>query len=169
MVLDSIKYPLAALIGLKLRGLDMGKLEPFEDEIQEDITEKNEAVEMRETLEEEMEQIDREFDKIMDGLKELEGDAAADVQQELMDEKEKKAKEIEEKTQEIESIESELNRKLEQLEESLNERKDALSKVQELGHEADIDVSDAVNDINDEINRLEEDKKAILDNLRKGH
>lgn len=143
----------------------MEKLDSFESEMQDDISELSETRDSKETLQEELAEIDRKFDEIMDHLEDLEGDAAESVKQELQDEKEQKSKEIEEKTRAIESKEQELNEKLHKLEESLSERQDALNKVQELGKTADIDVSDAVSDINDEINRLEEDKKTIVDNL----
>lgn len=167
MIIDGIENTIAALIGLDIRRIDMEKLDSFEKEMQEDVSELKDTKDVRERLQEELGEIDNRLDEILDKLSDLEGDAAESVKQELTDEKEKKSKEIEEKARTIESKEQELNEKIKMLEESLIERKDALSKVQDLGRTADIDVSDAVGEINDEINRLEEDKQTILDNLRK--
>lgn len=139
----------------------MEKLDSLESEMKDDISELDEARDIKDTLQRELEEIDRKFDEIIDHLDELEGDAAESVKQELQDEKEQKSKTLDERINAIESKERELNEKLQQIEEALSERHAALSAVQDLGKNADIDVSDAVNDINDEISRLEEDRNGI--------
>ncbi|OPY80227.1 MAG: hypothetical protein A4E65_01577 [Syntrophorhabdus sp. PtaU1.Bin153] len=167
MLIQGLENVIAALVGLRSRGLTMNKLDSVEQEMNENITTLAETRELHEHLKEELAEIDRKVDEILDHLEDLEGDAAESVRQELMDEKDRKVDEIAEKQTTIETKEQELNEKLQQIEESLSERNDALNKVQELGKAADIDVSDAMSDINEEIGRLEEDKRAILESLRR--
>jgi len=134
----------------------------------------DEGMEKKEELEEKADSIDghmrmviEERDHyIMEKLNKLEGDSAQKVKENLDTQAQKKQSMLNETHKEIHETEEMLANQLQILDARIEERNDALSKIEELGREADIDVSESTSDVNNEITEMNGQRDKIVGKLR---
>jgi predicted nucleic acid-binding Zn-ribbon protein len=145
----------------------MDQLSDFKDSTN-DAMKKKEGLENKvETLDEHIHKVIEERDNyILEKLNNLQGDASDKVKAALDTQAQKKLDVLNESQKEIDETEEMLSDKLKLLDTQINERKDALSKIEQLGADAQIDVSGSLADVNAEIEEMDEHREKIIEKLR---
>lgn len=145
----------------------MEKLNDFIDSTNNALKKKEQLEKKGETLDNQIRKIIEERDNyIMEKLNKLQGDASDKVKAALNDQADKKLDMLNETQAEIEETEDMLTSKLKILDAQIDERKEALSKIEQLGRDADIDVSESISDVNKEIDEMNEQREKIIDKLK---
>ncbi len=145
----------------------MEKLSDFKDSANESLEKKEQLEQKVETLDDHVHKIIEERDNyILEKLNKLQGDAADKVKTDLDEHARKKLDMMNESQKEIDDTEEMLSSKLKTLDSQIGERQDAQLKIEQLGAEAQIDVSGSITDVSAEIEEMIEMREKILEKLR---
>ncbi|OPY80226.1 MAG: hypothetical protein A4E65_01576 [Syntrophorhabdus sp. PtaU1.Bin153] len=145
----------------------MKTLGEFTEETDQIAKEKEELQHKEETLDDHIHRIIEEKDSyIMEKLNTLQGDAAEKVKNALDGHTSRKMDVLRETRIKTEETEEMLSARLKTLDDQIAERNDALSKVEELGKQAKIDVTDSITDIRKEIDEMNEAREKVVGALR---
>lgn len=144
------------------------------DKFGEFIDSTDAAVEKKEELGEKVDSLDNHIHKIieerdiyiMEKLNTLQGDAATKVKTDLDAQANHKLDMMNQAQAQLEDTEDLLTDKLKQLDAAIDERNTALSGIEQLGVDAQIDVSSAMAEVNAEIDEMNEQRDKIVHNLR---
>lgn len=134
----------------------------------------DEVMQKKEELEEKVESLDAHIHRIIEQrdqaiiekLNTLQGDAATKVKADLDAQARSKLDILNATQEEIEETENMLVDKLKLVDAHIDERKDALSKIEQLGAEAQIDISESSAAVTAEIEEMHEHREKIMTELR---
>jgi hypothetical protein len=145
----------------------MERLGDFKDSANESLEKKEQLEQKVETLDEHVHKILEERDNyILEKLNKLQGNAADKVKSELDEHARRKVDMMNESQKEIDETEEMLSSKLRILDSQIGERKDAQIKIEQLGTDAQIDVSGSIADISAEIEEMNNIRENILEKLK---
>ncbi|MBN2108958.1 MAG: hypothetical protein JW832_16145 [Deltaproteobacteria bacterium] len=144
----------------------MDTLDDFKETTDKDIDKKHELEQKADTLDGHIQKIIEQRDNaILEMLSKLQGDASAKVKAALNTQAQKKADTLDETNSEIDYTAEVLSHNLKALEDQLCERKEALGKIEQLGKDADIDVTESLADVSAEIEEMKSQRDKIQQKL----
>jgi len=145
----------------------MEKLNEFIDSTNDAMSKKEGLEKKVETLDDHIHKIIEERDNyIMEKLNNLQGDASEKVKVALDSQAHKKLDALTEAQTEISETEEMLTTKLKTLDAQISERQDARTKIEQLGVDAQIDVSGGIAEVTAEIEGMNEHRDKIIEKLR---
>ncbi len=127
----------------------------------------DEQIEILETRINEIEKLDQKFDSITAKLGEVEGDALQIVQQEMLQEREKKEQEANECKDKLKEIQQEMQEKQTEIAQEISKRDGSLSELQDTERECDVDLTESKDAVESERSTFQQADSKVQATLSK--